>query len=173
MKRHLFNLLAAVSLALCVATGVGWSRSHFSSYIIEFWPHAQREKTETEYVFSLSKSGVSVGKDDQDRYGARRWRFRRGPPNEEPAWSQAIFLSFAGITAEKSDPDWEAVTIPFWLIGIVTGIVPAIWVRYWRLGELRGRRLRGNLCLACGYDLRATPDRCPECGTENAAPKEI
>jgi uncharacterized OB-fold protein len=67
----------------------------------------------------------------------------------------------------------EAVTIPFWLIGIVTGIVPAIWVRHWRLGKLRGRRLRGNLCMACGYDLRATPDRCPECGTEKATPREI
>jgi hypothetical protein len=76
------------------------------------------------------------------------------------------FLGFAYIsgTASYSGP-FKVVAIPFWFIVLLTGVAPALW---WR--DLRRRRSRrvGARCLGCGYDLRATPDHCPECGWTRA-----
>jgi hypothetical protein len=53
--------------------------------------------------------------------------------------------------------------IPLWLLTLLLATFPA-----WQLLNLpaRRRRLRhaAGQCVVCGYDLRATPQRCPECG---------
>jgi hypothetical protein len=50
---------------------------------------------------------------------------------------------------------------PHGLVVAVSAILPA-----WRVLRMIKRRRRSliGLCPTCGYDLRATPERCPECG---------
>jgi hypothetical protein len=62
-----------------------------------------------------------------------------------------------------SERIWAFVA-PSWLVALMAGTLPAVSLV--RLHLLRRkRRPRVGVCRRCGYDLRATPERCPECGT--------
>jgi hypothetical protein len=63
-----------------------------------------------------------------------------------------------------------------WVTGVGLGLTPWVVVSAGTLLVVGGARLwvrRGEPataghCPACGYDLRATPDRCPECGSKRS-----
>jgi hypothetical protein len=58
---------------------------------------------------------------------------------------------------------WLKLLLPHWLIALVAALV--FLLAFWPDWRRRRRRSKG-LCANCGYDLRGTPDRCPECGDE-------
>jgi hypothetical protein len=63
---------------------------------------------------------------------------------------------------EGTDTSCDAI-IPIWFPMVCFLILPVLWAA--RRG-LAARRRAAGYCVACGYDLRATKGRCPECGTE-------
>lgn len=72
------------------------------------------------------------------------------PDDNQPLVTASIFL----------------LVVPYWFGALFVTIPIALCLR--RLKRLR-RLARVGYCQKCGYDLRATPDRCPECGMVTTA----
>jgi hypothetical protein len=62
------------------------------------------------------------------------------------------------VTTNNYYREWNT---PFWSLLLLCAALPVVRVG---LAMRRRRVRRSGLCAVCGYDLRATPERCPECG---------
>jgi hypothetical protein len=88
---------------------------------------------------------------------------RFDPPHlQQYRWLEQITHVPLGIEiGRQDDPRRYALLAPFWLLVSLCALLPARQLA--RLVRKQVRRRRGA-CPTCGYDLRASPERCPECG---------
>ncbi len=92
-------------------------------------------------------------------------RFFQAPAAPRHWWNH---LGFDGRHRVTNDSRYEErrwdLSLPYWCLASATATLPGVWFGLWRGRWRRQRRAALGLCPTCGYDLRASPDRCPECG---------
>ena len=173
MTRRLLNLLTALSLLLCVAVCVLWVRSYTRAE--HFWLNhgdGSRELLRSDQgVLTLERR-----KDPEQASGGLRFEYAAGPlvgsyPRAYSKVSSVGSLHFAATAPPGPSRRWSGWTLvfPAWLVTAL--LLPLPLARCFRL--LRRRRSQSGIsdaCQVCGYDLRATPGRCPECGSDATQP---
>ena len=176
MARRLLNLLTVLSLLLCVAACAFWIRSYFycdvvaigwtrtvtvpSRHRIEHWPGfgigANTGECLAVFASTFDDLGMLTGTEHIER--RLLGFFAIGESMETMGYPTAggfhcSATSSFGVTT-------YAIAWPHWFGATATAILPGLdGARRWR-----ARRNSTSHCKTCGYDLRATPERCPECG---------
>jgi hypothetical protein len=165
----------SLSLLLCVTTAVVWIRSYWVSDAVMFANASGERGTQ-----SLSGTWVFVETNVPHRRPSLRWdRFdtaltsvwENGSspslPNRLGFGYRSSVFPTANLQVPNLDPDvvlprvieTRMVLIPLWLPAALFAVLPAA-----RLYRRIRPRYAGGLCPTCGYDLRASEGRCPECG---------
>jgi hypothetical protein len=186
-------LLCVAAVALWL-----WSyrRGHVVSIARESWPAPDRwlyranslHLVEGRWVYHWCREEIDLRNPPRhwsDRYAEQ---FRRAPhvgarrftydsygvsplPVVQPfAASTAGWLGFRTSRADVSANRTETYLVgPIWLTVLVPAVLLILPSRRAAFAlRRRGRRASG-LCATCGYDFRATPGRCPECGLAGGA----
>jgi hypothetical protein len=65
------------------------------------------------------------------------------------------------------------LAVPYWFVSLLLGAGLVRSAARWRRVRQTDRRTAAGQCPACGYDLRFSPDRCPECGTAAVREPEL
>ena len=177
MRRRLHNVLTTLSLVLFTAAAAVWVRSF---WVKEVWAAIDHRGVHSVVVSRGAAGWFNVKATQSGAYVPTRSRhFSERPANTVGTpppggavmgWTWAVVVarydgkSKGGAVVERG----RIVRVEGWVVLAATGGLPGLWLV--RRVRNRHRRVRpaAAVCANCGYDLRATPDCCPECGTTAA-----
>lgn len=141
MVGRLFTILSALSLLLCLASGVMWVRSYRTEQFAGLGEPPVFRDYRGQIIYT--KTNSYEGKDYT--HEALGFVVHHGP--ETQLIEEGIFV--VDFVTE--------VAVPYWAVAVLFAALPGMFVLL-RLKRLR--RPLENCCPTCGYDLRATPAHC-------------
>lgn len=176
MMARLHRLYLAVLLLTAVVVAAAWARSYRAAEGV-FWKAPRGSPRivssagavlfEYRSPVALSRLGqdVGVGFTRQPPHALLQRRQLREFQKPVAAGWDWDFRRAGGALASRQTPlvRCRYAIVPHWLLLLLLALLlvrPLAWhpARRWF-------RRRNGRCVVCGYDVRATPDRCPECGT--------
>jgi hypothetical protein len=186
MRRRILHTLGMVSSLLCIVAGFMWVRSRghaegigVSTHVADYLLVSHLGLVQIERVVDCDPAHLAAlslphshRRDPIDR--PLFTTFSGANPGPELFWNPYIGmgwhhgkLGFEVAGYQAANPTYNPqrfvwLNIPYWALIGVFALFPARRMFVWT--QMAGRMRRGE-CIACGYNLRASPDRCPECGT--------
>lgn len=170
MKPRLHILACTVATAFCVAMLFAWGRSTNAYDAAGINVAHFADGVETDTLFAIESNRASVGVFVNIERGPTtsppEHRFNcgamHGPPQSIDGLSALAGFRYQWRTMSgHSSTSVLRFMVPYWAI-----VLLAAWLarRAWVRARRHHAALRDGLCLSCGYDLRASDTRCPECG---------
>ena len=177
VKRWLFNVAAACSLALCLAALALWVRTCFAQDLVHAWM-SDTSRSDHRLVAARAALGrvvavqVRLDATKSTPMRATGWTHQVFRPDNVPPPNRFDFTLVQWRVDRSYGGAMYIVGVRLVPLAAVSAVLPLLWLH--RALQRRRRPMEGH-CPTCGYDLRASPDRCPECGTPStpSSPRSV
>jgi hypothetical protein len=164
VTRRSLPILGGVSLFLLVLVSVLWVWSYWRYPGVSHTSSASSPSLASSRTIIVTRGRIYMTWVKAGAPGTGGWSVVLEPPRDVvlPPPDET-FLDFAYWRVRTLRIDYVAARVPCWALFVCFGLIPALQLlTHGR--RLVGRRLELGLCTGCGYDLRASQGRCPECG---------